>query len=380
MGRGASTSSRAATLTHGKARRQARARRRASHSTAHAQERRYRQYAAEHIDRRLITTTEDVRRLAASIRQRNIRAVNLDFETERGLSDQWGVQHGAIRLIQIGITGERTRKRRQWLIDCHHADPSAIVDILTDPDIEKRIFYSPFEQEWAKATFGRTIQHVWDPCLAWQSIQKELGRLLDSDGPEAVDRILPGWRGKEPGTLAALTKRFLGFALPKDMQSSDWGAPELSSEQLDYAAMDVIVLDELTHHTKRLCDALRLHGRMGYRMRKVREEARDRIQQLNAGADGSRELAWALVYADTTERLDRAWAQVEVSGVMPANHSKLRGFYEQRRAELGRADTLETWHACRAAYADELRRLGRTDDEITALLERYDRLRPAPAT
>ena len=45
--------------------------------------------------------------------------------------------------------------------------------------------------------------------------------------------------------LAALCRDLLGVDLSKQQQSSDWGAPELSAEQLSYAASDVLHLHAL---------------------------------------------------------------------------------------------------------------------------------------
>lgn len=45
--------------------------------------------------------------------------------------------------------------------------------------------------------------------------------------------------------LKDLCKELLGVELSKQQQSSDWGAPELTSEQLAYAASDVLYLHRL---------------------------------------------------------------------------------------------------------------------------------------
>ena len=42
-------------------------------------------------------------------------------------------------------------------------------------------------------------------------------------------------------------KELLGIELNKQMQSSDWGTPHLSEEQLKYAANDVLYLHQLMH-------------------------------------------------------------------------------------------------------------------------------------
>jgi len=45
--------------------------------------------------------------------------------------------------------------------------------------------------------------------------------------------------------LKDVTRELLGIELSKQQQSSDWGAPVLSKEQLDYAASDVLHLHKL---------------------------------------------------------------------------------------------------------------------------------------
>lgn len=45
--------------------------------------------------------------------------------------------------------------------------------------------------------------------------------------------------------LKDITAELLGINLSKQQQSSDWGAPELTPEQLDYAASDVLHLHRL---------------------------------------------------------------------------------------------------------------------------------------
>ena len=58
--------------------------------------------------------------------------------------------------------------------------------------------------------------------------------------------------------LKDVTKELLGIDVSKAQQSSDWGRAELSPEQLDYAASDVLNLHALRD---RLDDMLRREGR-----------------------------------------------------------------------------------------------------------------------
>jgi len=60
--------------------------------------------------------------------------------------------------------------------------------------------------------------------------------------------------------LKDLCRELLGIELSKQQQSSDWGAPELSPEQLNYAASDVLHLHALR---EKLDAMLRREGREG---------------------------------------------------------------------------------------------------------------------
>ena len=59
--------------------------------------------------------------------------------------------------------------------------------------------------------------------------------------------------------LRDLCKELLGVEISKQQQTSDWGAPELSSEQLAYAASDVLHLHALWERLEAL---LRREGRL----------------------------------------------------------------------------------------------------------------------
>lgn len=59
--------------------------------------------------------------------------------------------------------------------------------------------------------------------------------------------------------LGNLCKELLGIEISKQQQSSDWGAAELTSEQLAYAANDVLYLHQLK---KKLDEMLKREGRL----------------------------------------------------------------------------------------------------------------------
>ena len=59
--------------------------------------------------------------------------------------------------------------------------------------------------------------------------------------------------------LAELCREFLGVELSKQQQSSDWGKDDLSQQQIDYAASDVLYLHKLK---EALCERLIREDRM----------------------------------------------------------------------------------------------------------------------
>lgn len=59
--------------------------------------------------------------------------------------------------------------------------------------------------------------------------------------------------------LKDLCRDLAGVEISKQQQTSDWGAPELSQEQLNYAASDVLYLHRIW---ERLQDLLRREGRL----------------------------------------------------------------------------------------------------------------------
>jgi hypothetical protein len=174
VGRGAATDE----LTAVRARR--------SIAAADPLDRTFQRFCRNHLDFRVIETTEAAADLIARIRARKIRQVALDFETAKGSWDAWGTHNGSIRLVQIGIEGQQTGRRKQWLIDCHKADPETLVPLLTDRTVSKQIFFSQFEQAWAVNHLGVPIANVTDPCFNEQSIQVKLADIAKT---AALDHV-----------------------------------------------------------------------------------------------------------------------------------------------------------------------------------------------
>jgi ribonuclease D len=96
------------------------------------------------------------------------------------------------------------------------ADTPNLKRLLADPGVIKLFHFGRFDIAALKHAFGVTARPVY--CT------KTASRLV---------RTFTDRHG-----LKDLCKELLGIELKKEQQSSDWGAPELSQEQLRYAASD----------------------------------------------------------------------------------------------------------------------------------------------
>ena len=98
-----------------------------------------------------------------------------------------------------------------------------LVRLLADPAIEKVFHFARFDLAMLRRHLGVVCRPVY--CT---KIASKLARTYtDRHG------------------LKDLCQELLGIDLSKQMQSSDWGAPELSPAQLSYAANDVLHLHRL---------------------------------------------------------------------------------------------------------------------------------------
>jgi len=103
----------------------------------------------------------------------------------------------------------------------HHAPNLAA--LLADPAVLKLFHFARFDIAALRFTFGVTCRPVYCTKIA-----------------SRLTRTFTDRHG-----LKDLCKDLLGIELSKQQQSSDWGAAELSTEQLRYAASDVLHLHAL---------------------------------------------------------------------------------------------------------------------------------------
>lgn len=102
--------------------------------------------------------------------------------------------------------------------------------LLADPDVVKLMHFARFDVA--------VLQHSLDITVAPVCCTKIAAKLI---------RTFTDKHG-----LKDLCKELLGVELSKQQQTSDWGAVELSSEQLTYAASDVLYLHALWRKLEQL--------------------------------------------------------------------------------------------------------------------------------
>ncbi len=139
-------------------------------------------------------------------------AIAVDTETT-GLS----LTRDKLCLVQISV-GDGEAHLVQF--DHHNYACPNLKNILASPHVEKIFHYGRFDLAMIAKHLG-----VWAEPIFCTKIASQLVRTYtDRHG------------------LKELVREFLGFDLSKQQQSSDWAIGELTEEQLQYAASDVLYL------------------------------------------------------------------------------------------------------------------------------------------
>jgi ribonuclease D len=95
-----------------------------------------------------------------------------------------------------------------------------VTRLLADPSVLKIFHFARFDVGMLRQALGVQVSPIW--CT---KIASRLARTYtDRHG------------------LKDLTREVLGIEISKQQQTSDWGAPELSEAQVEYAASDVLHL------------------------------------------------------------------------------------------------------------------------------------------
>ena len=143
-------------------------------------------------------------------------SVAIDSET-MGLN----LHRDRLCLLQMSA-GDGTAHLVKFAPDDDYAAPN-LKRLLADPAILKLYHYARFDV----AVLQRRLGVIAGPIYCTKIASKLCRTYTDRHG------------------LKDLCRELLGVELSKQQQSSDWGAPELSKEQRQYAASDVLYLHDL---------------------------------------------------------------------------------------------------------------------------------------
>jgi ribonuclease D len=159
---------------------------------------------------------------------------------------------GSIVAIDTETMGLRPERDRLCLVQLSSGDGTVhlvqfnnrfdapnLKRLLTDPSVVKLFHFARFDVAVLKAYLGVDVNPIWCTKIA----SKLVRTFTDRHG------------------LKDLVRELLGVELSKQQQSSDWGAPELTEAQLEYAASDVLHLHAL--QTK-LTEMLVREGRLDH--------------------------------------------------------------------------------------------------------------------
>ena len=138
-------------------------------------------------------------------------------------------------------------------------------------------------------------------------------------------------------SLAALAEEHLGWPLAKEQQTSDWAAPELSAEQLAYAAVDAVV----AYHLHRKL-APRLEARRGVRVYQLMRDAQLAIARLELAGCHFDVAAHARLLERYDQQQTTAAARLAEQlgpGVSPSSGKQISAWFE---ANLP-AEALASW-------------------------------------
>ncbi len=105
----------------------------------------------------------------------------------------------------------------------HGYDAPNLARLMADPGVTKLMHFARFDVAVLQQALGITVA----PVKCTKIAAKLVRTFTDRHG------------------LKELCRELLGVELSKQQQTSDWGSPELTSEQMAYAASDVLYLHAL---------------------------------------------------------------------------------------------------------------------------------------
>jgi ribonuclease D len=107
--------------------------------------------------------------------------------------------------------------------------------LLADPKREKIFYFARGDMRWIGHYLGTILENVY--CL---KIASRIARTYT-----------------QSHELEDISKHVIGQRISKDQQCTNWGAPELTHEQLDYACNDVLYLHAIKDKLNQMMDAER---------------------------------------------------------------------------------------------------------------------------
>lgn len=131
---------------------------------------------------------------------------------------------GRIRLCQVAA-GDRAVVLDAFAFDPWPLVRSALIELQPDWIAHN----AEFEQSWFSRHSGFTLTPMFD--TRWVYIRERIRRL--------------GSEVEGSSSLQAVCADLLGFELSKEQRLSDWSTPQLSAAQIEYAALDALVLPVL---------------------------------------------------------------------------------------------------------------------------------------
>ena len=161
--------------------------------------------------------------------------VSVDFETT-GLD----AHVNRIRLVQIAVLGA------EGIADVYVIDAFAVgaalrpflAELFARKDLVKVIHNAKFEISFVRHLCGCRIQvnNIFDTMLASQLVNAGHYKPAISKLTKELKRNYPSH------SLGAVCLKYLGIQLDKSQQTSDWSNPDLTEDQIHYAALDAAVL------------------------------------------------------------------------------------------------------------------------------------------
>ena len=146
-------------------------------------------------------------------------------------SETMGLETGRDRLCLLQLSaGDRSCHLVQFAKDDY--DAPNLKRLLADPKVTKIFHFARFDL----AVIQHHLNIVCQPVYCTKVASKLARTYTDRHG------------------LKDLCRELLGREISKQQQSSDWGAQNLSEEQLQYAAADVLYLHELRNRLDAMLD------------------------------------------------------------------------------------------------------------------------------